>query len=185
MNFINKMIKLNKEISQFWLHYLRWLVIIVFSGIGFDIGLGLVSEKIKYLPNLNTITLYWFNIFFWILAFGWSAFLAAYAFQLHGIERTKVIIKKNKPKINEEVIEHREVHIEGYGKIGLPKSLQQFLLNFIGSITGFIILHFLIQSNAFDLIGWLGKLILITTALLGITGYLPYMLIIKDWLRIK
>lgn len=58
-------------------------IVLIFSYIGFDFGR--TPNHLAYLRDAPQ-----FEHFYWLIAFGWSAFLAAYAFQLHGVGKTQI-----------------------------------------------------------------------------------------------
>lgn len=126
----------------------------------------LFADKVFYHISANFSQLK--NIF-WAIAFGWSAFLALYAFQLHNRLHT----------YNPDDI------LKGYGKLRWSQRIHQFVLNFLGGIIGFVIIYLFLYTNhlaSFE--GW-EKIILLFVAFLAIMGYLPYTLIIKSWLPSK
>lgn len=106
----------------------------------------------------------WFDFFYWTLASGWSAFLAAYAFIIHG------------PWSN---IGSPEKNLVGYGRIRWAQRIHQFFLNFLGGIVGWIIIYLLVRTNFLHSLSGLEKLLLFAVTFLSITGYLPYILVIK------
>lgn len=107
-----------------------------------------------------------FGNFFWAAAFGCSAFLATYAFQLH----TKMYA--DDPK---------DVPI-GYGKLRWSQTIHQFILHFTGAFLGWIILYLFIETRVLNsLDGW-EKIVLGIIVFISITGYLPHTLINKNWL---
>lgn len=107
----------------------------------------------------------WKNIF-WAIAFGWSTFLALYAFQLH----------------NRQYADNPKDIQEGYGKLRWSQCIHQFVLNFFGGLIGWVIIYlFLYTDHLVSFDGW-EKIILLFFAFLAIMGYLPYTLIIKSWL---
>lgn len=107
-----------------------------------------------------------FKNIFWAIAFGWSTFLALYAFQLH----------------NRLHADNPDDVTKGYGKLRWSQRIHQFVLNFSGGIVGFVIIYLFLYTNHFySFEGW-EKIILLFIAFLAIMGYLPYTLIIKSWL---
>lgn len=106
---------------------------------------------------------------FWAISFGWSTFLALYAFQLHTRQYA------DDPKNVQE----------GYGKLRWSQRIHQFVLNFLGGLIGWIIIYLFLYTNHLALFeGW-EKIILLFVAFLAVMGYLPYTLIIKSWLPSK
>ena len=106
---------------------------------------------------------------FWAVAFGWSTFLALYAFQLH----------------NRQYADNPKDVQEGYGKLRWSQRIHQFVLNFSGGLIGWVIIYlFLYTDHLASFEGW-EKIILLFVAFLAIMGYLPYTLIIKSWLPSK
>lgn len=113
---------------------------------------------------INNYT-YWENMF-WALAFGWSTFLALYAFQLH----------------NRLHADNPDDVAKGYGKLRWSQRIQQFTLNFIGGMIGFVIIYLFVYTDYLNSFAGWEKIILLLIAFLAVMGYLPYTLIIKSWL---
>ena len=106
---------------------------------------------------------------FWAVAFGWSTFLALYAFQLH----------------NRQYADNPKDVQDGYGKLRWSQRIHQFILNFLGGLIGWVIIYLFLYSAYFTSFeGW-EKIILLFVSFLAIMGYLPYTLIIKSWLPSK
>ena len=108
----------------------------------------------------------YFKNTFWAIAFGWSTFLALYAFQLH----------------NKQYADNPEDIKEGYGKLRWSQRIHQFILHFLSGMIGWIFFYLFIYTNNLSFFtGW-ENLILFIIAFLAIMGYLPYTLIVKNWL---
>ena len=148
-----------------------------------EFGYGIFPSFLGF-PEDKNIVLVWqltFNAIYWAIAFGWSAFLAAYAFQLHGGSKTVITIKeKDKMTKREE-----SVYYEGYGKIGLPKSIQQFVFNFLGSMFGWLIISIIIFNFSRLNLSSLEIALISAIAFVSVSGYLPYLLVTKNWFPTK
>ncbi|MBI3420590.1 MAG: hypothetical protein HY006_00855 [Candidatus Sungbacteria bacterium] len=125
---------------------------------------GIIGHQFDYIRKIKRLEGPYFNLVFWSLAIGWSAFLATYAFQLH----------------TRYYAEDPGQVDKGYGTLRWSQGFHQFILNFLGGITGWTILYlFVARSNVLNgLDGW-EKIILMVVAFIGINGYLPYILLIK------
>lgn len=106
---------------------------------------------------------------FWAMAFGWSTFLALYAFQLHTRQYA------DDPKDIQE----------GYGKLRWSQCIHQFTLNFLGGLTGWAIIYLFLYTDRLTFFDGWERIILLFVAFLAVMGYLPYTLIIKSWLPSK
>ena len=153
---------LSMSIPLWFLSVVKFLILLVFVYLGFEFGREpIFAYPYLWLSGEQNFLIFWFftaNTFYWSLAFGWSAFLAAYAFQLHGGESW-----------------------EGYSRMGLARSIQQFTLNFFGGMTGWVMLILFLVPSALDSFSGSEKLILFLFVFLGITGYVPYTLVVKNW----
>lgn len=109
--------------------------------------------------------LHWHNAF-WTIAFGWSTFLALYAFQLH---------------TSQYADDPKDVRV-GYGGLRWSQRIHQFALNFGGGMVGWTMLYLFIYTDYFSTFAGWEKLVLLLISFLAVMGYLPYTLIIKSWL---
>lgn len=103
------------------------------------------------------------NIIFLVIAILSSIFCATYSYELHDSKEEADKKKQADSKI-------RRVH--------------QFVLHLLGALVGWLLLYYLlfIKINFLDIdIGW-EDLLIFLISLIGITGYLPYNLIIKNWI---
>jgi 4-hydroxybenzoate polyprenyltransferase len=100
------------------------------------------------------MTPYTFTISFWAFAFLASAFLGYFCYEIHVVTEEK-------------------------GKIPWQRRWQQYWFNFIGSLSGWIAIWFVVQklwaSNLGQ--GRLADFGLAVVGFIGITGYLPYTVI--------
>lgn len=110
----------------------------------------------------------YFKIIYWTLASLWSGFLATYALIIHG------------PWSN---IQKPEENIIGYKNLRWSIRIHQHTLNLAGALVGWFIFYLFIQESWLlrDLEGW-EKIILLVLGFISVTGYLPYTLIVKNWL---
>ncbi len=116
---------------------------------------------------LNAIlTNSWQGFFFQTVAIGWSLFLASYAFIIHGAYGSA---------------ENPEMNLTGYGKIRWARRIHQFILNFLGAGVGWIIIYAFTQG-LLSSASMTEKIILSVIAFISLTGYLPYTMIIKNWI---
>ena len=151
----------NTIVSMRVLVVLKAFVLGLFLYLGYQFGKESFFDLYLWLPPEQDFVIFWFftlNSLYWCAAFGWSAFLAAFAFRLHG---------------GEDWIK--------YSEIGIPRGIQQFALHFLGGIIGCAILFLFLRPEAISsFTGW-EKLLLLVFAFLGVTGYIPFTLVIKNW----
>jgi hypothetical protein len=103
--------------------------------------------------------------FFWAAAFGWSTFLALYAFQLH----------------NRFFADNPDEVLKGWGKLRGAQRIHQLTLHFSAGMVGWVIVYLFLYTNILAPFERWEKLALILIAYLAIMGYLPYILIIRSW----
>ena len=171
------------QFSEEYAASLKWVA--VFS-------CALIGGAVGNLKGLSTNQFFfWYSVF----AFGWSGFLASYAFQLVGIGEVKKI-KTYHPPDQDGIRSEQEWQIpnpNGYRVIyeertGFAGVLHQFILHFSSGIIGFVIFYLFIihspivwSSGQDQSFGW-EKIILLIIGFMGVTGYLPNVLLIKNWL---
>lgn len=141
--------------ARLWIFPLLILLLAISAWLFADGFFAFVSASLLQFKNL-----------FWAIAFGWSAFLALYAFQLHTRFHA----------------DNPDDVLKGYGKLRGSQIIHQLALNFLGGMVGWAIIYvFLYTDHLASFEGW-EKIVLLFIAFMGITGYLPYTLIIKSWL---
>ena len=170
-----------RKVPESFLLIAQFFIVIVFAYLGFEFGREPVFSYDDFIKtDFNLFWFFTFNSFFGAIASGWSAFLAAYAFQIHGVEEVVTKIERvHDASRNIDIETHSKIgNPYGYGGISLPEKVQQFLLNFSGGLVGWVVIYFLIiKVNWFsNFAGW-EKLIMIALIFFSITGYLPYILI--------
>ena len=121
--------------------------------VGFLIGVFIVKNDLLFwLRKLADYS--FFKLVYWTVAIFWSTFLARYAFKIH----TKI----------------------DYENIHLQTRIQQFILNLLGAIIGWILIAIFIWTSWFSNLPIGGKIAFGVIIFLSITGYIPYKLIVKN-----
>lgn len=104
------------------------------------------------------------KVIFIIIALFFSFFCALFCYELHDNKS-----EAEKKRLND--LRVRKIH--------------QFMLHLLGALVGWILLYYLLfirlDFSSEILLNWEDLLILLI-ALIGITGYLPYNLIVKNWI---
>lgn len=129
----------------------------------------------------------WFRILYWLIAFAWSGFLAAFVFHMHDFTDktnqytvTKEEFVGAEPTNNVKKVSSNSYTTNprqyGYSWLDWAGGIHQFAFNFFGAIIGWFILYFFICGNFSGYEGW-EKFLLAGIAFLSITGYLPFILI--------
>ena len=114
--------------KQLWIFPIIILITAVVAGIFADDIFSYVSNSFLRYKSI-----------FWATAFGWSTFLALYAFQLH----------------NRFHADNPDDVSKGYGKLRWSQRIHQFVLNFSGGIIGFAIMYLFLYTNIFSSFeGW-------------------------------
>ena len=101
---------------------------------------------------------------YWILAAIWSVFLACCAFKIHPVMQDQ----------------GKQEERQYYKTLPCSAKIQQWVLNFTGSMAGWIALRYFLLARVGAAFQFeLSDPFILLVAFYGITGYLPYILIQK------